>query len=147
MKKSSKFSPEAQTRALVRVQAHRGEYPPLWAAIESTAPKIGGVAQTLLERVVPCPEAVRRGGHRNSRRRSLPSLFCGAAPLGCVCAHFISLNDCQMKTSASRALLALPAEDALVRLGGRINRARRARMLTQSDLATSKHSRPRTCVV
>lgn len=33
-------------------------------------------------------------------------------------------------------MLALPAEDALARLGGRINRARRARMLTQADLAS-----------
>ena len=33
-------------------------------------------------------------------------------------------------------MLPLPAEDALLRLGGRINRARRARMLTQSDLAS-----------
>ena len=32
-------------------------------------------------------------------------------------------------------MLPLPAEDTLVRLGGRINRARRARMLTQADLA------------
>lgn len=32
-------------------------------------------------------------------------------------------------------MLPLPAEDALMRLGGRINRARRARMLTQADLA------------
>jgi|SRR4051812_21133669 transcriptional regulator with XRE-family HTH domain len=41
-----------------------------------------------------------------------------------------------MKVSASRALLPLPAEDALTRLGGRINQARRARLLTQSDLAS-----------
>ena len=33
-------------------------------------------------------------------------------------------------------MLPLPAEDALLRLGGRISRARRARMLTQSDLAS-----------
>lgn len=33
-------------------------------------------------------------------------------------------------------MLPLPAEDALVRLAGRINRARRARMLTQADLAS-----------
>lgn len=33
-------------------------------------------------------------------------------------------------------MLPLPAEDTLVRLGGRINRARRARMLTQADLAS-----------
>ena len=30
------------------VQEHRGEYPSLWAAIESIAPKIGCVPQTLL---------------------------------------------------------------------------------------------------
>ena len=42
-----------------------------------------------------------------------------------------------MKTSESRDMLPLPAEDALLRLGRRINRARRARMLTQSDLAFS----------
>jgi transposase-like protein len=31
------------------VQEHRGEYPSLWAAVESIAPKIGCVPQTLLE--------------------------------------------------------------------------------------------------
>jgi transposase len=31
------------------VQDHRGEYPSLWAAIESIAPKIGCVPQTLHE--------------------------------------------------------------------------------------------------
>jgi len=31
------------------VLEHRGEYPSLWAAIESIAPKIGCVPQTLLE--------------------------------------------------------------------------------------------------
>ena len=31
------------------MQEHRGEYPSLWAAIESIAPKIGCVAQTLNE--------------------------------------------------------------------------------------------------
>jgi transposase len=49
MKKSSKFSPEVRERAVRMVQEHRGEYPSLWAAIESIAPKIGCVAQTLLE--------------------------------------------------------------------------------------------------
>ena len=33
-------------------------------------------------------------------------------------------------------MLPLPAEDALRRLGARINRARRARVLTQADLAS-----------
>ncbi len=49
MKKSSKFSPEVRERAVRMVQEHRGEYPSLWAAIESIAPKIGCVPQTLLE--------------------------------------------------------------------------------------------------
>jgi transposase len=30
------------------VQEHRGEYPSLWAAVESIAPKMGCVPQTLL---------------------------------------------------------------------------------------------------
>ena len=49
MKKSKKFSPELRERAVRLVQEHRGEYPSLWAAVESIAPKIGCVPQTLLE--------------------------------------------------------------------------------------------------
>jgi transposase len=49
MKKSPKFSPEVRERAVRMVLEHRGEYPSLWAAIESIAPKIGCVAQTLHE--------------------------------------------------------------------------------------------------
>ena len=49
MKKSNKFSPEIHERAVRMVQEHRGEYPSLWAAVESIAPKIGCVPQTLLE--------------------------------------------------------------------------------------------------
>ena len=49
MNKSNKFSPEIRERAVRMVQEHRGEYPSLWAAIESIAPKIGCVPQTLLE--------------------------------------------------------------------------------------------------
>ena len=48
MKKSPKFSPEVRERAVRMVQEHRGEYPSLWAAVESIAPKIGCVPQTLL---------------------------------------------------------------------------------------------------
>jgi transposase-like protein len=48
-KKSNKFSPEVRERAVRMVQEHRGEYPSLWAAIESIAPKIGRVPQTLNE--------------------------------------------------------------------------------------------------
>ena len=47
MSKTNKFSPEVRERAVRMVQEHRGEYPSLWAAIESIAPKIGCVAQTL----------------------------------------------------------------------------------------------------
>ena len=49
MRKSTKFSPEVRERAVRLVQEHRGEYPSLWAAIESIAPKIGCVPQTLNE--------------------------------------------------------------------------------------------------
>ena len=49
MNKSNKFSPEVRERAVRMVQEHRGEYPSLWAAIESIAPKIGCVPQTLNE--------------------------------------------------------------------------------------------------
>jgi len=67
MKKSSKFSPEVRECAVRMVQEHRGNYPSLWAAIESIAPKIGCVPQTLNEWVkrvevdtgVATPEAQR----------------------------------------------------------------------------------------
>ena len=49
MKKTNKFSPEVRERAVRMVQEQRGEYPSLWAAIESIAPKIGCVPQTLHE--------------------------------------------------------------------------------------------------
>ena len=49
MRKTPRFSPEVHERAVRMVQEHRGEYPSLWAAVESIAPKIGCVPQTLLE--------------------------------------------------------------------------------------------------
>ena len=51
MNKSNKFSPEVRERAVRMVQEHRGEYPSLWAAVESIAPKTDCVPQTLLEGV------------------------------------------------------------------------------------------------
>ena len=48
MTKTKQFSPEVRERAVRLVQEHRGEYPSLWAAVESIAPKIGCVPQTLL---------------------------------------------------------------------------------------------------
>ncbi len=49
MNKTNKFSPEVRERAVRLVQEHRGEYLSLWAAVESIAPKIGCVPQTLLD--------------------------------------------------------------------------------------------------
>ena len=49
MNKSNKFSPEVRERAVRLVFEQRGEYPSLWAAVESIAPKIGCVPQTLLD--------------------------------------------------------------------------------------------------
>ncbi len=48
MNKSKQFSSEVRKRAVRLVQEHRGEYPSLWAAVESIAPKIGCVPSTLL---------------------------------------------------------------------------------------------------
>ena len=48
MNKSNKFSPEVRERAVRMVLEHRGEYPSLWLAVVSIAPKIGCVPQTLL---------------------------------------------------------------------------------------------------
>jgi hypothetical protein len=42
-------SPEVRERAVRMVQEHRGEHQSVWAAIESIAPKIGCVPQTLNE--------------------------------------------------------------------------------------------------
>jgi len=70
MNKSNKFSPEVCERAVRMVQEHRGEYPSLWATVESIAPKIGCVPQTLhewspLRKPCDLSKATRRVG--NSR--------------------------------------------------------------------------------
>ena len=49
MNKSTKFPPEVRKRAVRMVQEHRSDYPSLWAAVESIAPKIGCVPSTLLD--------------------------------------------------------------------------------------------------
>ena len=48
-KPTPKYSPEIRERAVRLVQEHRGEYPSLWSAVESIAPKIGCSSHTLLE--------------------------------------------------------------------------------------------------
>ena len=47
MKKSIKFSPEVQERAVRMVMESRGQHASQWAAIESIAAKIGCTAETL----------------------------------------------------------------------------------------------------
>ena len=71
MKKSNKFSPEVRERAVRLVQEHSGEYPSLWAAVESIAPKIGCVPQTLLEWVkrVEVDGGVREGTTTSQAQR------------------------------------------------------------------------------
>ena len=71
MKKSNKFSPEVRERAVRMVQEHRSDYPSLRAAIESIAPKIGCVPQTLNEWVkrVELDSCVRDGVTSAEARR------------------------------------------------------------------------------
>lgn len=49
MSTNRKFSPEVRERAVRLVHEHRDDYPSMWAAFESIAPKIGCAAQTLLK--------------------------------------------------------------------------------------------------
>jgi transposase len=53
------------------VQEHRGEYPSLWAAIESIAAKIGCAPETLLEWVkqAEIDEGVRKGVSTDESQR------------------------------------------------------------------------------
>ena len=71
MNKSNKFSPEVRERAVRMVQEHRGGYPSLWAAVESIAPKIGCVPQTLNEwvRRHEVDSGVRDGVSSDERER------------------------------------------------------------------------------
>ena len=48
-KATPKYFPELRERAVRMVQEHRGEYPSLWAAVKSIAPKVGYVPNTLYE--------------------------------------------------------------------------------------------------
>jgi transposase-like protein len=73
--KTKKFSPEVRERAVRLVQEHRGEYPSLWAAVESIAPKIGCVPQTLLDWVKRHEvDSGQRDGLTSSERDRLKQL-------------------------------------------------------------------------
>lgn len=75
MNKTNKFSPEVRERAVRMVQEHRGEYPSLWAAVESIAPKIGCVPQTLLDWVKREEvDGGQRDGLTSSEREELKRL-------------------------------------------------------------------------
>ena len=49
MSKTKQYSPEVKARAVRLVQEIRRDYPLLWAAVESIAPRIGGAGATLYE--------------------------------------------------------------------------------------------------
>jgi transposase len=75
MKKTNKFSPEVRERAVRMVEEQRGEYPSLWAAIESIAPKIGCVPQTLNEWVKRAEvDAGTRGGVTTAKTQRVKEL-------------------------------------------------------------------------
>ena len=75
MNKTKKFSPEVRERAVRMVLEHRGEYPSLWAAVESIAPKIGCVPQTLLEWVKRSEvDQGKRDGLSSSERERIKTL-------------------------------------------------------------------------
>jgi transposase-like protein len=73
--KAKKFSPEVRDPAVRLVHENRNDYPSLWAAVESIAPKIGCVPQTLHEWF---KRAEIDGGHREglttSERERLKAL-------------------------------------------------------------------------
>lgn len=74
-KKSNKFSPEVRERAVRLVQEHQGEYPSLWAAVESIVPKIGCVPQTLLDWVKRVEvDAGKREGLSSTERERIKAL-------------------------------------------------------------------------
>ncbi|WP_373605811.1 IS3 family transposase [Nitrosomonas eutropha] len=75
MSKQNKFSPEVRERAVRLVQEHRGEYPSLWAAVESIAPKIGCVPATLLDWVKRSEiDSGKRDGMTTSERERMKAL-------------------------------------------------------------------------
>ena len=72
---TKKYSPEVRERAVRMVQEHRGEYPSLWAAVESIALKIGCASQTLHEWVKRAEiDSGKRDGLSSSERERIKDL-------------------------------------------------------------------------
>ena len=72
---TKKYSPEVRERAVRMVQEHRGEYPSLWAAVESIASKIGCASQTLHEWVKRAEiDSGKRDGLSSSERERIKDL-------------------------------------------------------------------------
>src|SRR3954467_8216304 len=75
MRKSPKFSPEVQDRAVRMVFDAKDQYPSQWAAIESIAGKIGCTGETLRKWVRQAErDAGRRAGLTTDERAELKRL-------------------------------------------------------------------------
>ena len=72
---TKKYSPEVRERAVRMVQEHRGEYPSLWAAVESIASQIGCAPQTLHEWVKRAEiDSGKQDGLSSSERERIKDL-------------------------------------------------------------------------
>ena len=73
--KTPKYSPEVRERAVRLVREHRSEYPSLWAAVESIAPKTGCSPHTLHEWVKRHEvDAGLRDGFASEERKRIKAL-------------------------------------------------------------------------
>jgi transposase len=63
MSRPTRYSPEVRARAVKMVLENRDEHPSLWASIQSIAPKIGCIPQTLNDWVKQheCDAGQRKG--------------------------------------------------------------------------------------
>jgi len=75
MNKTKKYSPEVRERAVRLVEETRKDYPSLWSAIESIAPKIGCAAVTLHDWVKKYEvDTGQRGGVTTVERERIKAL-------------------------------------------------------------------------
>lgn len=75
MSKTKQYSPEVKERAVRLVQEARKDYPSLWSAVESIAPKIGCAGATLYEWVKRHEvDSGLRGGVTSAERERIKAL-------------------------------------------------------------------------